>query len=62
MASLAEKLLGSCPEVSFLGALTVVGSSSEDLGRIVITHRICQSILQNPLSPDAFERLGPIWI
>eukprot|EP00913_Durusdinium_trenchii_P014453 g13557.t1 len=35
--------MGSCPEVSLLG-------------RIVVVERICQSLLQNPLSADASDR------
>ncbi|CAJ1429340.1 unnamed protein product, partial [Effrenium voratum] len=43
VANQAPKLLGSCPEVSLLG-------------RIVVVERLCQSLLQNPLSPEAVER------
>ncbi|CAK9036564.1 unnamed protein product [Durusdinium trenchii] len=43
VANLAPSLMGSCPEVSLLG-------------RIVVVERICQSLLQNPLSADASDR------
>ncbi|CAL1136957.1 unnamed protein product, partial [Cladocopium goreaui] len=43
VANLAPSLMSSCPEVSLLG-------------RLVVVERICQSLLQNPLSPEALDR------
>ncbi|CAK9036254.1 unnamed protein product [Durusdinium trenchii] len=44
--------MGSCPEVSLLGELVEL----RQRGRIVVVERICQSLLQNPLSADASDR------